>query len=64
MYNLNTTEGKQNRIKHIAELQSKVACVPGNYLSYEEASTIIRYLGDIASDLEQQVKKEQSYMPT
>lgn len=58
MYDYNTLEGKIRRVEELRKLQVKVACVPGKYISYEEAHVLGHYLGDIASDLEKQIKKE------
>ena len=59
MYDYNTLEGKIRRVEELHKLQAKIACVPGKYLSYEEAGSLGHYLGDIAYDLEKQIKKEQ-----
>ena len=58
MYNYNTLEGKIRRVEELRKLQAKVACVPGKYISYSESHAIGQYLGDIAHDLEKQVKED------
>lgn len=59
MYEYNTLEGKICRVEELRKLRSKIACVPGTYISYSESHAISHYLGDIISDLERQIKKEQ-----
>lgn len=58
MYEYNTLEGKIRRVEELRKLQNKIACVPGKFLNYEEATSLGHYLGDIVSDLERQIKKE------
>lgn len=58
MYNYNTLEGKIRRVEELRKLQAKIACVPGRYISYSEAHAIGLYLGDIAHDLEKQIKED------
>lgn len=58
MYDYNTLESKIRRVEELRKLQTKVACVPGRYISYEEAHSIGHYLDDIVADLENQIKKE------
>ena len=58
MYNYNTLEGKSRRVEELRKLQSKVACVPGKYISYSEAHAIGLYLGDIIHDLDKQIKED------
>lgn len=58
MYNYNTLEGKISRVEELRKLQTKVACVPGKYLSYSEAHAIGLYLGDIIRDLDKQIKDD------
>lgn len=58
MYNYNTLEGKIRRVEELRKLQTKIACVPGKYISYSEAHSIGHYLGDIISDLEKQIKQD------
>lgn len=59
MYNYNTLEGKIRRVEELRMLQTKIACVPGKYLGYSEARSLGQYLGDIISDLDKQIKREQ-----
>lgn len=59
MYDYNTLDGKIRRVEELRKLQSRVACVPGNFINYTEAYSINHYLGDIISDLEKQINKEQ-----
>ena len=59
MYDYNTLDGKIRRVEELRKLQARVACVPGKFISYSEAHSIGQYLGDIISDLEKQIKKEQ-----
>lgn len=58
MYNYNTLEGKIRRVEELRKLQAKIACVPGKYISYSEAHALGQYLGDIAHDLEKQIKED------
>ena len=58
MYNYNTLEGKIGRVEELRKLQTKIACVPGRYISYSEAHALGHYLGDIISDLEKQIKED------
>lgn len=58
MYDYNTLEGKVRRVEELRKLQARIACVPGKYLGYSEASSINRYLGDVAQDLEKQIRQE------
>lgn len=57
MYNLNTVEGKEARIKEIEHLVSKVMTTPGNYINYLEATAIVNYLNEIKKDLERQIRE-------
>lgn len=59
MYNYNTLDGKIRRVEELRKLQSRIAHVPGKYINYTESHSIIHYLGDIISDLEKQINKEQ-----
>ena len=58
MYNYNTLEGKIRRVEELHRLQTKIACVPGKYLSYSESHSIGNYLNDIIADLEKQIKQD------
>ena len=58
MYNYNTLEGKIRRVEELRKLQGKIACIPGRYISYSEAHALGQYLGDIAHDLEKQIKED------
>ena len=56
MYDYNTIEGKIRRVEELRKLQARIACVPGKYISYSEATATNHYLGDIISDLEKQIR--------
>lgn len=56
MFNLNTVQGKRERIKRISDLIIKVAEVKGDQLSYDESQEIKTYLLECQRDLQKQLK--------
>ena len=56
MYDLNTREGKEARISELTRLSQLVLSVPGNIISYSDATAIFHYLLDIKKDLEKQIE--------
>jgi len=58
MYELHTSAGKQEKLANLSDLICKIAIVPEQYLSREDAGAAIEYLCDIEYDLIQQLNLE------
>lgn len=58
MYNLNTRQGKEERIKELGELMIKVS---RNNLNADDQRAIFQYLQDIQIDLKSQLFEECLY---
>jgi hypothetical protein len=58
MYESHTDAGKQEKLTSLSGLICKLAVIPEEYLTQENASAVIEYLCDIEYDLIRQLNQE------
>lgn len=53
-----SNEARNTAITRIKELIPKIASIPGDVLSYSDASDTISYLGNLLNEIEKEAKSE------